>query len=112
MHFDSNPNMIAKEIEDVKDTQVCQFMCRTIYESLCKYFIHDLTMNNCILINTEEVDLCSKIAGGIVTKLEDCDPIFHSEDEKTGCLVMKIFWILKYQSLSHYNCEENELKMN
>ena len=90
MHCDSNPNIIAKEIEDISDTQVCQFMCRTVYESVCKYFIHDLTMNNCILINTEELDLCSKTAGGLVTKLEDCGPIFHSKDEKIACLVMNI----------------------
>ena len=87
MHCHSNPNMILKEIEDIRETQVCQFMCNTIYGSVCKYFIHDLTMNICIMINTEEIDICSKIAGGTTTNLVDCDPIFNDHDESLGCLV-------------------------
>ena len=87
MHCQSNSSMIVREIEDIIDTQVCQFMCNTVYGSVCKYFIHDLTMSTCIIINTEDIDNCDKVASGVITNIEECDPIFHSEDEDKSCLV-------------------------
>ena len=87
MHCQSNSSMIVQEIEDIRDTQVCQFMCNTVYGSVCKYFIHDLTMSTCIIINTEDIDHCDKVATGVITNIEECDPTFHSEDEEKSCLV-------------------------
>ena len=83
----SKDDVIKEKIEGVKTTETCQYYCNTIYKETCKYFMFDNKMQTCTILNTSDIDSCVKTAGGILSNVTFCDPIFDDGVYAHSCLV-------------------------
>ena len=64
-------------IETVKDVSQsdCQFYCNVIYNTTCKFFIHDKQQATCTLVKEEiqtYVNTCRKMGGPVIPSVHDC----------------------------------------
>ena len=98
MENDLNPKPgVIEKIEDVKNTQECQFYCRNVYDETCKYFMYCKKTKLCYIFNTFDVDYCSQTAGARLPDVKSCESIFFDQIDAHTCAVR----LQNFQSGSH-----------
>ena len=79
---------IIEEIKEVRNTQECQFYCRSVYGETCKYFTHHTKTKTCYIFNTFDIDYhCAQNSGGKLPNVKTCDSIFFDQIDLHTCSV-------------------------
>ena len=82
--------MVIDILTNIEDVQTCQAECNSgEHKDICKYFILDLGVpsKECRLLSTDIFNFCDQFTGGIETDLDECQSVFHDENEEISCLV-------------------------
>ena len=83
-----NDDIVIDVISGIEDVQACQLECNSgEHKATCKYFILDLLYKECRLLSTDLFNFCDDFTGGIETDFNECESVFHDENEEKSCLV-------------------------
>jgi hypothetical protein len=87
-------DIIIEKLEGVTSIENCQFYCSVIYSEECKYFVFDRTMETCEIMNTINIDTCTRISGGWKPEASFCESIFEDGIYEHSCLVRLQYFTL------------------